>query len=205
MKIGFIGAGNIGGTLAPLWHKANHDIFLSSRHPEQLDELAKSVNGTAGTPQEAAQVCEAFLLAVPLSAIPDLGLALGKDLETKVILDACNAIPKRDAALAETAAKHPAGSGGWAQDHFPNAFVVKAFNTVYFGTMQERAHQDPKVGVPLAGDSDHARSIAKALVSEAGFDPVDLGAMARCRDIDFGSPVWNSNMSGDELRAHFNL
>src|SRR5690242_12181071 len=55
-KIGIIGAGKIGGTLATLWAKAGHEVLVSSRHPDELQGLARSLGpkGRAGTPREAA-------------------------------------------------------------------------------------------------------------------------------------------------------
>jgi lactate dehydrogenase-like 2-hydroxyacid dehydrogenase len=67
LKFGIIGAGRIGGTLAALWAKAGHEVLVSSRHPEQLQELARSLGprGRAGTPREAAVFGDVVLVAVP--------------------------------------------------------------------------------------------------------------------------------------------
>src|SRR5688500_19948974 len=56
LKIGVIGTGNIGGNLATLWAKAGHELVISSRHPEELEELARSLGPKVrvGTPREAA-------------------------------------------------------------------------------------------------------------------------------------------------------
>ena len=56
MKIGIISAGDIGGTLARHWGAAGHQLLISSRHPEQLQALAKEIgpNVKVGTPREAA-------------------------------------------------------------------------------------------------------------------------------------------------------
>ena len=39
MKIGIIGAGHIGGTIGEFWVKADHPVFFSSRHPEELKDF----------------------------------------------------------------------------------------------------------------------------------------------------------------------
>src|SRR5215469_16040263 len=56
LKIGIIGTGEIGGALATLWVQAGHEVLVSSRHPDQLKPLAKSLGPRArvGTPREAA-------------------------------------------------------------------------------------------------------------------------------------------------------
>src|SRR5450755_998096 len=55
-KIGIIGTGHIGGTLAKLWVASGHEVFMSSRHPEELKALAQSLGPKShvGAPREAA-------------------------------------------------------------------------------------------------------------------------------------------------------
>ena len=75
LKIGIVGTGNIGGALATHWAKAGHELVISSRHPEELQELAKSLGPKVrvGTPQEAAAFGDVILLSVPYGATPQVG------------------------------------------------------------------------------------------------------------------------------------
>ena len=75
LKIGIIGTGNIGGNLAKLWAKAGHELVISSRHPEQLQELARSLGSKVrvGTPREAAVFGDVVLISIPYGATPQLG------------------------------------------------------------------------------------------------------------------------------------
>ena len=70
LKIGIVGTGNIGGALAKHWAKAGHELVISSRHPEELQSLAKSLGPKVrvGTPLEAAQFGDVILLSVPYKA-----------------------------------------------------------------------------------------------------------------------------------------
>src|SRR3954464_10120665 len=88
LKIGIIGAGKIGGTLAELWAKAGHEVFLSSRHPTELAPLAKSLGAKVrvGTPKEAAAFGEVILISVPYGALPQVGRELAPELTGKVVL-----------------------------------------------------------------------------------------------------------------------
>src|SRR2546430_70082 len=65
VKIGIIGAGKIGGTLAELWVKAGHEVLVSSRHPDQLQGMARSLGpkARAGTPKEAAVFGDVVLMS----------------------------------------------------------------------------------------------------------------------------------------------
>src|SRR4051794_10888736 len=98
MKIGIIGTGQIGGTLAKLWVDAGHEVLLSSRHPDQLKSLAKRLGPKArvGTPREAASFGDVVLVSVPYKALPELGRDLKSELAGKIVLDTCNPYPERD-------------------------------------------------------------------------------------------------------------
>jgi len=58
LKIGIVGTGNIGGALAKHWANAGHELVISSRHPEELQSLAKSLGPKVrvGMPLEVAFV-----------------------------------------------------------------------------------------------------------------------------------------------------
>ena len=203
MRIGIIGAGMIGSTMAKLWADAGHTVMLASRHPEQLEPLTEKLgrNVSAGAPVDAAAFGEAVMLTVPLAAVPQLQSDLSPLLAGKVVLDTGNAYEKRDGAIAHDASRHPQGSAGWAAAMFPQARWVKAFNTVYYKVLEREAHRDgDRVGIPLAGDDPEALNIAAGLVGDAGFDPVIVGPLARGREFEPNTPPYNTGMSGTELQ-----
>ena len=157
MKIGIIGSGMIGATVGKLWADAGHEVFFSSRHPEQLKPLVQSIGARA----HAGTVAEA----------------------------------------AREATKHASGSAGWAAEKFPDTRWVKAFNSVYFKTLETEAHRKgDRVGIPLASDDEGALEVAAQLVRDAGFDPVIAGPLARGKAFEPGTKVYNTGISGAELR-----
>ena len=94
------------------------------------------------------------------------------------------------------------GSGLGTQAHLPGSRVVRAFNTVYYKTLEKEAHRaGDQVGIPLAGDDGAALEIAAGLVRDAGFDPVIVGGLAEAGRFDVGTAVYNSGKSGAEVRA----
>ncbi len=202
MRIGTLGSGRIGGTVGRLWVGAGHEVCFGTRHPQGLQGFVAHAGPLArsGTPEEAAAFGDVILLAVPLRAVPDLAKLVGPLVEGKVVLDACNPYPQRDGVMAPEALAHPAGSSGWVASHLPTAHVVKAFNTVYFKTLEAEAHrQGDRIGIPLAGDDPDALRTAEGLVRDAGFEPVTIGSLAEGRRIQPGTAVYTSGMSAREV------
>jgi predicted dinucleotide-binding enzyme len=203
MRIGIIGAGNIGSTVGKLWIDAGHDVRFASRHPDDLEPLVAKLgpHASAGTPADAAKFGEVVMITVPLKAVPELARELGSSLAGKVVLDTNNGYPKRDGDIGDDAKRHPGGSSAWAAARFPGARWVKAFNSVYYKTLGNEAHRKgDQVGIPLAGDDKDAVEKAAQLVRDAGFDPVPMGVLARGRDFEPDTPLYNTGMSGPELR-----
>lgn len=203
MKIGVVGSGRIGSTVGTLWARAGHDVMFASRHPETLDDLVGRVGARAsrGTPEEAARFGDVVLVAVPFKAVPDVGRALAPLLRGKVVLETANPYPDRDGEIARDVINSRRGTGPFIAEWFPGVRVVRAFNSVWDKTLAKEAHRDPpRVGIPLASDDAQALAIAAALVREAGFDPVVVGDLTRAKEFDVGTPVYNTGMSGPELR-----
>jgi predicted dinucleotide-binding enzyme len=208
MRIGIVGAGMIGSTVARLWVNAGHDVLLASRHPEALADLVKALGSraVAGTPRQAAEFGDVVMLTVPLNATPSLATDLAPLLADKVVIDTGNAYEKRDGVRASEASSHPGGSAGWAAGFFPDARWVKGFNTVYFKTLESEAHRkSDRVGIPLASDDRDAMNLVAGLVRDAGFDPVIVSPLARGKEFEPGTPVYNTGMSGHEVRARLGL
>jgi predicted dinucleotide-binding enzyme len=204
MRIGIIGAGMIGSTVAKLWIDAGHEVRIASRHPEQLRPLVESLGtrASAGTAAAAATFGDVVMLTVPLAATPALAREVAPLLAGKIVLDTGNAYEKRDGDAAHQATAHPEGSAGWAAAMFPGARWVKAFNTVYFKVLEKEAHRDgDRIGIPLASDDGVALDVVAGLVRDAGFDPVIAGALGRGKEFEPNTSVYNTGMSGPELRA----
>ena len=206
MRIGIIGAGMIGSTVAKLWVDAGHEVRLASRHPDDLQPLVKELGerASAGTPAEAATFGDVVMLTVPLVAVPGLARDVASSLAGKVVLDTGNAYEGRDGEVARAATSHPQGSAGWAATQFPKSRWVKAFNSVYYKVLASEAHREgDRVGIPLAGDDREAVEIAARLVRDAGFEPVIVGALARGREFEPDTRPYNTGMSGRDLRRIF--
>jgi 8-hydroxy-5-deazaflavin:NADPH oxidoreductase len=206
VKIGIIGAGNIGGTLARLWVASGHEVLVSSRHPDRLEPLCARLGSRCrvGTPREAAAFSNVVLISVPYAALPQIGRDLKAILAGKIVLDTGNPYPGRDGPMAEEARKK--GTGAASAQFLPGVRLVRAFNAIGAGDLGQLGHRTPeRVAIPLAGDDAEALQIASALVRDAGFEPVIVGGLARARDFDVGTPVYTKVMSAAELRQALGL
>ncbi|HEV8444593.1 MAG TPA: NADPH-dependent F420 reductase [Steroidobacteraceae bacterium] len=206
LKIGIIGTGEIGGALARHWAAAGHQLLISSRHPEELQALAKELgpNVKVGTPREAAAFGDVVLVSVPYKATPQVGHDYATELKGKVVLDTGNPYPSRDGDMAVRDRQR--GTGVASAEYLPGTRLVRAFNAINSGPLANEAFRKPeRLGIPLAADDAEAMKIAEQLVRDAGFDPVAVGALARAREFDVGTPVYVRGMTAAELRRALKL
>jgi predicted dinucleotide-binding enzyme len=191
LKIATIGAGHIGGTLGALWIKAGHPLMFSSRHPEELKDMAAGLGPLArtGTTADAVAFADVILLAVPYAALKDIGQEFGKDLAAKqLILDASNPIVPRDGDIATWAREK--GAGLATLEMIPGAKIVRAFNAIGYAKLRDGAGgANAKTGMPMAGDDAGAIAIASTLVREAGLEPVVIGPLAMGKYLIPGTPL----------------
>jgi predicted dinucleotide-binding enzyme len=201
LKIGIIGTGKIGGALARHWVAAGHEVFMSSRHPEELQGLARELGprAHAGAPREAAAFGDVILVSVPYSAVPEVGADYAAELAGKIVLDTSNPVERRDGAMARTALQK--GSGIASSEFLKGTRVVRAFNCIPAASLANEQNRKPaRIAIPLAGDDQPALEVAQRLVDEAGFDGVVVGSLATARYFDLGQPLARGDLSAVELR-----
>jgi hypothetical protein len=206
LKIGVIGAGRIGGTMGEHWVKAGHEVMFSSRHPENLREMATRLGARAsvGTPREAAAFGQVVFIAVPYGAIPQIGRDYAAELRGKVVVNASNPIPRRDGAMAEDALKK--GAGASDLEHLAGARIARAFTFPGAGVFKSEAHRSgERIAVAVAADDPEAMALASRLVRDAGFEPVAVGPLARAREFQPGTPLFGRAMTAREMKQALGL
>jgi 8-hydroxy-5-deazaflavin:NADPH oxidoreductase len=192
MRIGIVGAGNIGHSLAVRFAAAGHEVMLSnSREPETLGDVVGSIEGNAraGTVAEAARFGEVIAVAIPPRAILDLPPA---PFAGKIVVDANNYFPEFDGQIPELAGDERTTSEVLAS-LLPGATVVKAFNAIYFRRLLEESRPDlpadERLAIPIAGDDADAKRTVLDLIDEIGFTGVDAGTLADSRRQQPGSSI----------------
>jgi 8-hydroxy-5-deazaflavin:NADPH oxidoreductase len=201
LKIGIIGSGHIGGTIGSLWVKAGHPVMFSSRHSEEIAPLVQELGALAksGAVADAITFGDVVFIAVPYGAYPRIGKDYGSLLSGKVVLDAGNAVARRDGDITNEVNQE--GIGITSAKYLPGARIVRAFNTMsnrFFASEANRAGE--RMAIPLAGDDKNALAIASMLVHDAGFDPVVVGPLARAKDFAQGGPLFGQQLTAQEFR-----
>lgn len=131
MKIGIIGAGNIGGNAAKLFAKAGHEIAIAnSRSPETLSGLIEEIgeNAKAVTVAEAIDFGEMIFVSIPFGKYKELP---ANEFNGKIVIDSNNYYPDRDGQFEEIDSNKITSSELLAE-HLSGAKVVKGFNTIWF-------------------------------------------------------------------------
>jgi 8-hydroxy-5-deazaflavin:NADPH oxidoreductase len=180
MKIGVIGIGEIGGTLARKWKERGHSVRVAnSRGAIAVKAFAEEIGAEATDVYGAVEGVDAVLLSMPFPAVAKLP----KDLFNKasgnvVIIDTANYYPEvRDPHIPEVDDGMP--ESVWASQQLGRP-IIKAFNSIMFYTLSElgRPEGSPdRLAIPVAGDDDHAKQIVMNLVSDTGFEPVNGGLL----------------------------
>ena len=203
MKIGIIGAGNIGATLTRRLTAAGHDVSVAnSRGPETLAELAAETGAAAVTAAEAARDAEVVIVTIPEKSIPDLpdGI-LDAAADGAAVIDTGNYYPqRRDGKIESIESGMP--ESAWVAEQLGRP-VIKAFNNIYARHLLELgkpAGSPDRIALPVAGDDEAAKVTVMRLVDEIGFDPVDAGSLADSWRQQPGTPVYAADYDADGVR-----
>ena len=195
MRIGIVGAGNIGGNCATQFAKGGHEIKLSGRDPSKLEPLAAEIGDAAsvGTPAEAAEFGEVVVFAVPWDGFDDAVSSAGS-LDGKIVIDTTNQYGSSEMpAEGETGASFHAPRVGGAR-------YTKSFNTLTSTFQAEAAFRpEPERIVQwVCGDDADAKKVVMDLIADAGYVPVDLGTNAEAAVMEM--PQRDGAVYGEEYR-----
>jgi len=189
------------------WVKAGHEVFFSSRHPEELKGIVESLGprARAGTVGDAVAFANVVLIAVPYAALPQVGRENAAALAGKIVIDACNPIAARDGDIVKEALAN--GIGPTSIKYLPGARVVRAFNPVGYRNFEGEAKplaQGEPIGMPVAGDDREAVQVTSQLVRDAGLEPVVL-PLSRAMDFAPGTALFGKAIPVTELRKQLGV
>lgn len=203
MKIGIIGAGNIGGTLALRLTALGHNVSVAnSRGPQTLARLVTETGATAVTVADAPRGAELVVVTIPEKNIPSLpaGLFAGMPASA-VVIDTGNYYPQQrdgriDAIEAGTAESR------WVAQQLGRP-VVKVFNNIYAHHLRDLGKPSGapgRIALPIAGDDFTAKGVVLRLIDELGFDGVDAGGLDESWQQQPGTPVYGTDLDAAGVR-----
>ena len=201
LRLGIVGAGKFGTTLARAAVAAGYDVAISGSGP--ADDIALTIDvlapgAHAATTTEVARHADVVVLAVPTHRFRELQPDL---FAGKVLVDATNYWPPVDGDDPELA-DAPEGTSTIVQQHFPAARVVKSLNQLGYHQLEEnqRRYGAPnRIAIGAAGDDQLAVRTVMRLLDRLGFDSVDAGPLENGLALEpDGSPI-ATTYSADEL------
>lgn len=203
-KIAIIGTGNVGMALGTELAQQGHDIVYGSRRPlglKALDLVKKTEgNASAAVPSEAAASASIVVLAVPGLYAEEVVKGLG-DLSGKIIIDATNPLITEEPMVFSHGVE--TSNGEIIQAAAPDAFVVKAFNTVTWESMIAPEDSDGPLSVPIVGNDKLAKEKVAEFVEEMGLVPFDLGPIEVAHWTEYSVVVSLNNLFSE--RQNFDL
>lgn len=201
MKIGVIGAGNIGSSVARNLSAAGHEVLVAdAQGVDAIRDKVKEAGATAVGLDQVVKGIDALIVSVPSIAIPELAKQLGNVSPDITVIDTSNYYPFRDGAIEELQNGKPESQ--WVSEQFGHP-VIKAFNAALAYTQEARGKPrgtPGRIALPVAGDDARGKAIAMQLVDDAGFDPVDAGSLAESWRQQPGTPAYCTELTRDELQ-----
>lgn len=203
MKIGIIGTGNIGGTLARKLAAAGHKVRVAnSKGAEGVRVFAEEIGATPVDARGAVEGADVVILSIPFPAIATLPKDLFDGLPESVpVVDTGNYYPGlRDPQIPEIDGGQVEGI--WVAEQIGRP-VIKAFNNILAYSLAELGKPKgaaDRLAVAVAGDDPQAKSVVSGLVDEVGFDPVDAGTLAESWRQQPSTPAYCCDFDAEETR-----
>jgi 8-hydroxy-5-deazaflavin:NADPH oxidoreductase len=191
MKIAFIGAGKVGAPLAARLADAGHDVVLAeskSGSSTVAAALARSQHLSSLPIADAVRGAEVVFLATPFSANAAVLGPLADALAGKVLVDCTNPV-----GPGLTHGLESARSGSeLVQSLVPKASVVKAFTIYGFENFEDPAFpaHDVKPAMFFCGDDRAAKEHVGRLISDCGFEPLDVGGLVQALHLEHMTLLW---------------
>jgi predicted dinucleotide-binding enzyme len=202
MKIGIIGAGNIGATIARKLAASGHTVKLAgSKGPDDIRDKAAEVGAVPVAAQDAVKDVEAIILSIPFAQIPNVASLFAEVPAEVVVIDTGNYYPFRDGNIAQIDEGKP--ESVWSSEQLGRP-VVKAFNAILAETLANGGTAEGaanRIAIPVAGDDEHAKAIARKLVNETGFDTLDAGDLANSWRQQPGTPAYCTELTPSDLQS----
>lgn len=204
MRIGIIGAGNIGGTLTRKLAELGHEVRVAnSRAPDTLAELAAETGATPVWAADAATDADLVIVSIPQKNVPDLAPGIvAKAKPGAPVIETNNYYPQQRDGRIE-AIENGTPESAWVAEQLGTP-VFKVFNGIYWKHLLESgvpAGAEGRIALPIAGAPGAGKQLVFELVDQLGFDPVDGGTLAESWRQQPGTPVYGKDYDAEQTIA----
>jgi predicted dinucleotide-binding enzyme len=194
MKVGIIGSGVVGQTLAAGFLKHGHQVEIGTRDPAKLkDWSAKNPGAAVKSFAEAAAFGDLVVLAVGGEVAQQALTLIGSTaLQGKTVIDACNPIgggPPVNGVLSFFTPQNQSLMEQ-LQKAYPSAHFVKAFNSVGSGQMVNPVFASGRPTMFICGNDTDAKKTVERILEQFGWDTEDMGAIEAARPIEALCMLW---------------
>lgn len=188
MKIGIIGAGDVGGTLGMRWRQKGHEIMFGvrnrqSQNVQKLIQLDKNLE--FGEIIETVTFGDVIVLAVPWTAIEETIHRAG-NLSNKILIDPTNPLTADLKGLALDNSSAAEKISNLAK----STKVVKAFNIIGAKTLNNSIFDSQRADIFICGNDSHSKQVVRELAIDIGFDVVDVGPLVNARMLEYLALIW---------------
>ncbi len=202
MKIGIIGAGEIGGTLIRQYSKAGHNVKMANASgTEKLKSLALETGASAVTLDDVVADVDVIVISIPLIGILKFPLHVLKNTSANtIIIDTCNYYPIRDGIIKEI--EEGMTESIWVSNQLQRP-VIKAYNNILYRSLANSGLTKgtaSRVALPIAGDDKQSKEVVSILIDESGFDSFDYGSLQDSWRQQPGSPVYCTDLTLSQLK-----
>lgn len=201
MKIGIIGAGAIGETLAKKLSNKGHQIFIANSRGPHTIGFADNKSINAVELKDIVKEVEVIIISIPFGKVAELPKDLFSELDKNVpVIETMNYFPLRDGVIEEIENGKP--HSVWVSEQIGRP-VVKAFNNIV--THSFRKYGQPsgtpgRIALTVSSDNDNWKKIAFQIIDETGFDYYDAGSVADSWRQQPGSPPYCTDLTVDEMK-----
>ena len=202
MKIGFIGAGEMGGTLIRQYSRAGHNVKMAnSSGIEKLKSLALETGASAVKLADVVTDVDVIVITIPLIGILKLPQHLFKNTSANTtIIDTCNYYPIRDGIIKDIEDGMP--ESVWVSNQLQRP-VIKAYNSILYRSLVNSGLPKgaaSRLALPIAGDNKESKDLVSMLVDDSGFDSLDYGSLQDSWRQQPGSPVYCTDLTLPQLK-----
>jgi len=202
MKIGILGVGHIGKTLARTLPAAGHDVkAANSRGPETIDRDVLANGARAVSAAEAVTAVDVVILSIPLNRLSGVKPLIAALPSAAVVIDTSNYYPFRDTTIEAIEAGQVESLWVVEQLGRPVAKAWNAIGSASFATKGKPRGAAGRIAIPVAADRDRDREVATALVEDTGFDAFDAGMLAGSWRQQPGAPAYCTDLTREEMAA----